>query len=135
MNKKSFFLGLLTGVVLTFVTLLIIGLAVQNSNGGNNELNDPIQYLEKPVSYENKQKTSFQVLQVLGNAALAREESEGYDDGDVLYYGNTVLILGENFYSDQIITIENPQRVGTYNYTNNGGMPMTVPVINGNSIE
>ncbi len=48
-----------------------------------------------------------------------------------MYLGNTVVILGENFYSDQVITINKPQRVGTYSYTNKGGMPMTVPVIDG----
>lgn len=72
------------------------------------------------------------MFQVLGNAALATEESDRIG-GDVMYLGNTVMILGDNFYSDQVVTIKNPQRVGTYSYTNNGGMPMTVPVIEGNS--
>lgn len=123
MNKKSFFLGILTGVVLTFICLFIIGIVNQRSNE-----TDPIEYLEKPMSYENKKATSFKVFQVLGNAALAHEIS---DKELGLYYGNTVVLLGENFYSDQIVNIEDPQRVGTYSYTNNGGMPMTVPVING----
>ena len=123
MNKKSFFWGVLTGVVLTFVVLFVIALVNQNSS-------DPIQYLEQPVSYENKAESSFKVFQVLGNAALAREASDRIG-GDVMYLGNTVVILGENFYSDQVITINKPQRVGTYSYTNNGGMPMTVPVIDG----
>ena len=82
------------------------------------------------MSYENKKETSFKVLQVLGNAALATEASDKIG-GDVMYYGNTVLILGENYYSDQIVTVKNPQRVGTYSYTTNGGMPKTVPVIDG----
>lgn len=125
MNKKSFFLGVVTGIVLTFVGLFVIGLVNQNSSD-----NDPIQYLEQPVSYENKSETSFKVFQVLGNAALATEASDKIGK-DVMYLGNTVLILGENFYSDQIITIKNPQRVGTYNYTTNSGMPKTVPVIDG----
>jgi hypothetical protein len=125
MNKKSFFLGVVTGIVLTFIGLFVIGLVNQNSS-------DPIQYLEQPVSYENKTKTSFKVFQVLGDAALAREASDRIG-GDVMYLGNTVVILGENFYSDQVITINNPQRVGTYSYTNNGGIPMTVPVIDGDN--
>lgn len=125
MNKKSFFLGVGTGIVLTFIGLFVIGLVNQNSS-------DPIQYLEQPVSYENKTKTSFKVFQVLGDAALAREASDRIG-GDVMYLGNTVVILGENFYSDQVITINNPQRVGTYSYTNNGGIPMTVPVIDGDN--
>ena len=120
MNKKSFIWGVVTGIILTLSILFIIGLASQNT--------DSIQYLEKPIKYENKSETSFKVFQVLGNAALASEISnEEYK----WFNGNTVVILGENFYSDQIVTIKNPQRVGTYSYTNKGGMPMTVPVING----
>ena len=125
MDRKSFFWGVLTGIVLSFVGLIIFGLVYQKSAD-----NDPIQYLEQPVSYESKAESSFKVFQVLGNAALAREASDRIG-GDVMYLGNTVVILGENFYSDQIVTVKNPRRVGTYSYTNNGGMPMTVPVING----
>lgn len=121
MNKKSFFLGVLTGVVLTFVVLFVFA-SVQNSSD--------VKYLDKPVSYENKAETSFKVLQVLGNAALATEVSDVID-GEAMYLGNTVVIQGENFYSDQVVTIKNPQRIGTYSYTNNSGMPMTVPVIDG----
>ena len=117
MNKKSFFLGVVTGIVLTFVGLFVVGLVNQNSAD-----DDPVQYLEQPVSYENKKETSFKVFQVLGNAALANEIS---NKEYKWYNGNTVVLLGENFYSDQIVTIKNPQRIGTYSYTNKGGMPMT----------
>lgn len=51
MSKKSFFLGVVTGVVLTFVVLIVIGLVIQKSDA-----NFPAQYLEKPVSYEKKRK-------------------------------------------------------------------------------
>lgn len=125
MNKKSFFWGVLTGIVLSFVGLIIFGLVNQKSAD-----KDPIQYLEQPVSYENKTQTSFKVFQVLGNAALALESSDRIG-GDVMFYGNTVLILGKNFYNDQVVNIKNPMRVGSYSYTNKGGMPMTVPVIDG----
>ena len=64
----------------------------------------------------------------MGNAALAHEIS---DKEYNWYNGNTVVILGENFYSDQIVTVVNPVRVGTYTYTNRADMPMTVPVIDG----
>ena len=89
MNKKSFFLGVVTGIVLTFAGLFVIGYVNKNEY-------DPIQYLEQPVSYENKTETSFQVFQVLINAALAREASDVIG-GDVMYLGNIVVILGENF--------------------------------------
>ena len=124
MNKKSFFLGVVTGIVLTFAGLIVIGYVNQNEY-------DPIQDLEQPVSYENKTETSFQVFQVLSNAALAREASDVIG-GDVMYLGNIVVILGENFYNDQVVTIDNPQRLGSYSYTTNAGRPMTVPVVNGN---
>ena len=100
MSKKSFFLGVVTGIVLTFAGLFVIGLVNRNSAD-----NDPIQYLEKPVSYENKKEASFKVFQVLGNAALATEASDKIIGGNVMYYGNTVLVLGENLYSDQVVKV------------------------------
>lgn len=124
MSKKSFFLGVVTGVVLTFVVLIVIGLVIQKSDA-----NFPAQYLEKPVSYENKKETSFRVFQVLGNAALATEISA---DGVIqLFSGNTVVLLGKDYYNNQVITVKNPQRIGTYSYTNKNDTQMTVPVIEG----
>ena len=125
MNKKSFLLGVLAGIVLTLVGLFIVGVFVQDSVGENT-----VQYLEKPVSYESKEETSFKVLQVLDEGALAREASD-IIGGDVMYFGNIVLVIGQTYYSDQIITVRSPMRVGTFSYTTNGGMPKTVPVING----
>ena len=127
MNKKSFFWGVGTGIILTIVVLFIIGQIQQKSQDS-----DAITYLEKPVSYENKKVTSFKVFQVLGDAVLASEISnEAYK----WFNGNTVILLGEDFYSDQIVTVKNPQRIGTYSYTNKGGIPMTVPVIEGDISE
>ena len=124
MNKKSFFIGMLLGVVLTIVALVVIAFVRQK----NNE-DDVIQRLEKPVIYENKKITSFKVFQVIGeDAALAKEISDKELD---MYLGNTVVLIGKDFYSDQVITIKNPKRIGTYSYTNNSGMPMTVPIIEG----
>lgn len=123
MNKKSFFLGAATGIVLTIAVLLVVELVNRNSAD-----DEPIQYLENPETYENKNETSFQVFQVIGDAALAREiSSEEFG----LYLGTTVLLLGENYYSDQVVKMENPQIIGTYSYTNKGGRPMTVPVLEG----
>lgn len=123
MNKKSFFLGAATGIVLTIAVLLVVELVNRNSAD-----DEPIQYLENPETYENKSETSFQVFQVIGDAALAREISS---EELGLYLGTTVLLLGENYYSDQVVKMENPQIIGTYSYTNKGGRPMTVPVLEG----
>lgn len=127
MNKKTFLLGVLTGTILTLAIMFVVGLSSPNSGD-----KDSIQYLESPLNYENKSESSFKVFQVLGNAALASEVS---DKEQKLFLGNTVVILGQDFYSDQIVTINNPQRVGTYSYTSKGGLPMTVPVINGELCE
>ena len=126
MNKKSFFLGIVTGFVIIFVGLW--GLSAINQNSSEDE--DPIQYFEKPKSFENKKETSFKVFQVLGNAALAREASAKYKSYES-YMGTTVLILGGDFYSDKSVTVKNPLIIGTYSYTNKADMPITVPVIDG----
>ena len=90
---------------------------------------DNIKRLEKPVSYENKKETSFKVFQVIGeDGALAHEIS---DKERKWFFGNTVVLVGDDFYSDQVITVKKPQRVGTFSYTTQRGMPMTVPVIKG----
>ena len=124
MNKKSFFLGVLTGIVLTFVGSFVIVSVNQKSE------DNAIQYLENPVSYENKKETSFRVFQVLGNKALADEASSKFGS-DVLYLGNTVLLLGDNYYNDQVVNVKNPQRIGTFKYITKEEETVTVPVIGG----
>ena len=129
MNKKSFLGGVAVGIILTIVVLIVIGTVNQAI-----EETDPIDYLEHPVSYENKTTTSVKVFQVLDNAALAREAATEIG-GTVMYYGSIVMILGKNFYYDQVITIKNPQRIGTYSYTTKADIPLTVPVLDGNISE
>ena len=124
MDKKSFFLGVLTCIVLTFVGLFVIGLVSLKSENGT------IQYLENPVSYENKKETSFRVFQVFGNKALADEVSDTVGNS-AIYLGNTVLLLGDNYYNDQVVNVKNPQRVGTFKYITNEKERMTVPIIGG----
>lgn len=129
MSKKSFFIGFASDIVLTLVALFVIGVIIQNY-----ETNVPVQRLDNPVCYENKTETSFKVFQVFSNGALAKEISDEKEiSGEEMkwYLGNTVVVLGKNYYDDQILTVKNPQRVGTYSYINKDGMSMTVPVIDG----
>lgn len=51
-----------------------------------------------------------------------------------MYLGNTVVLIGKDFYSDQVVTMKNPQRTGTYSYMSNSGMLMTVPIIEGDKV-
>ncbi|MFQ9996160.1 MAG: VPDSG-CTERM exosortase interaction domain protein [Hoylesella buccalis] len=127
MNKKTFLIGMLSGVVLTIAALYVVNFFIQKESK-----DEAIQYIEKPVSYENKSETSFKVFQVIGeDAALADELSDKQSD---LYLGNTVVLTGKDFYTDQVVTIKKPQRIGTYNYTSNRGLPMTVPIIQGDVV-
>lgn len=118
MGKKIWFFigGIVTGVILTLVTSFIIAKVMASD----------IYYYQTPISYENKQETSFEVFQVIGDCALANEYS-----GHNIFLGKTVMLIGDNisFYSNQVVKVINPQQIGTYSYETNGGMPMTVPVI------
>lgn len=123
MERKSIFLGIIIGIVLTFSTLYLIGLGNQNS-----EDYDPTIHIEKGKSYENKKETSFKVFQVLSDAALMREIS---DKENGRYFGKVVLIYGKYFYNDQVVVVKNPQIVGIYRYTTVENFDMSVPIIEG----
>lgn len=123
MERKSIFLGIIIGIVLTFSTLYLIGLGNQNS-----EDNDPTIHIKKGKSYENKKETSFKVFQVLSDAALMDEIA---DKEKELYFGKVVLIRGKDFYNDQVVTVKNPRVVGIYRYTTVENFDMSVPIIEG----
>ena len=123
MERKSIFLGIIIGIVLTFSTLYLIGLGNQNS-----EDYDPTIHIEKGKSYEDKKETSFKVFQVLSDAALMNEISNKEKE---LYFGKVVLIRGKDFYNDQVVTVKNPRIVGTYRYTTIKDLDMNVPIIEG----
>ena len=117
MEIGTFFLGVIIGMV---VIIIIDGL--ENRKSKDNEY---VRYFEESVSYEDKKDTSFEVYDVLGNAAIATEISLNYGK-HTNYNGKFVLIRGEDFYNEQIINVKNPQIVGTYRYMSN-----TVPIIEG----
>lgn len=95
--------------------------------------NLPIQFLEKPVSYEGKKKVSVKVIQVFGDSALATEGTLDCN-GEIDYIiGKVVMIIGNNHYTDEIVNINNPQQIGLYTYLNGYGWQITVPVIQAES--
>ena len=123
-NILIFIAGIITGIVITFAVAYTISKG--NTPEDTYSTEKAIKYLENEISYEGKKSTSFEVFQVLDNCALASECS-GYGN----YFGKTVLLKGNNtvFYSNQEIKVKNPIQVGIYSYKNQGGMEMTVPVI------
>lgn len=92
--------------------------------------NLPIQFLEKPVSYEGKEKAIFQVFQIVApDAALALEseyEPCHYKD---MFSSKVVLIIGKNLYCDKIVAIDQPKQVGVVSYPTKYGDTKTVPVV------
>ena len=124
MEKACFFVGALIGGVIGIITFELI----LTQNPKDNDIvqdYDPIIYLEKAESYENKKETSFKVL---SDGALMREIS---DKENGWYFGKVVLIYGKYFYNDQVVVVKNPQRIGTYRYTTSENSDMSVPIIEG----
>lgn len=127
MEKVYFFVGALIGGVIGIIAFELI--STQNSKDSDTVQDyDPIVYLEKAESYEDKGETSFKVFKVLSDAALMREVS---DKENKRYFGKIVLIYGKYFYNDQVVTVKNPQIVGTYSYISKGDENITVPIIEG----
>lgn len=127
MEKVYFFVGALIGGVIGIITFELI--LTQNPKDSDSVQDcDPIIYLEKAESYENKKETSFKVCKVLSDGALMREIS---DKENGWYFGKVVLIYGKYFYNDQVVVVKNPQRIGTYRYTTSENSDMSVPIIEG----
>ena len=121
-----FFLGMLTGCVLTIAALFYIA-KVYNSEG---EMPGLVLY-EQPAGAIDSY--SFAVLQVLPNGnALADSENPNWRES---YTGPVVLLLADEssrYYDDQIVKVPkgmSARQVGTYQYKTNGGMHKTVPVV------
>lgn len=114
--------GFLSGVVLTFLVLLIIGLANSNNGGLIGAT-----YFDEPV--EEIDVNSFEVMQVIqDNAALVRSK-------DTQTYGTIYLLVnnsGRYYYDDEVITVSGRQKVmyiGIYKYDTKSGIEKTVPII------
>ena len=115
-----FFLGIITGCVLTIIALFVIA--------DSAESNITIAEHQKEFKYASR----FEVFQVLGDGALANCEEQGflssYFTGPVVY----ILSDGQNlFYDDQIIDIPTGKKaiqIGTYRYQSKSGEKV-VPVI------
>lgn len=128
MDKKSFIFGVICGIALTLVILIFVSFCQQRSRSMTDE--DSFKMFEVGTSYEKKMKTSFKVFQVFGDYSLANEFSE-YIGDNAYYDGNTVLLCGTSFYTDQVVVIESPKIVGTFSYETKGGRRLTVPIVEG----
>lgn len=119
-----YILGILTGIVVTFLTLMIIA---KSSNANLNGMT----FFDKPGQIMDY--TSFKVMQTLGsNAALANGKNDEFFD---FYDGLTVLLYNENnetYYDDQIVTVPKGKcfrQVGVYKYQTRMDIGKTVPIV------
>ena len=118
--------GFLSGVVVTFLVLIAIAFAKQNSDGllGATMFDKPGQAVED---------RAFKVMQVIDdNAALVTARSNAEYD----WYHGTLYVMvnsnGEFYYDDQKIKVPRgkvARQVGIYKYTAKSGDYKPVPVI------
>ncbi len=121
-----FFLGMITGCVLTIAALVYVAKVY------NVDDNPGLELFEQPAG--TIESYSFRIVQVLPNGnALAFSESELFKD--VAHTGPVVLLLSDessHYYDDQIVRVPKGKRafqMGVYQYETNEGMHKTVPVV------
>lgn len=115
-----FFLGIITGVLLTFIGLAFLGASktVENDPG--------ISLFEEPGDVINVR--SFKVFQVLNNGtALAKDNDSLYD--------NTVTVLLWNdasYYDDMVVKLPSGKKfrqIGIYRYNTRMNVGKTIPIV------
>jgi len=126
MKKALIFIGgVVTGVILTFVVVLIIGVA---ANGGSVANNNYVMFEQEGNVISTN---SFEVFQVLDSGDALANEIEDYGVAS----GVTVLFLAEDgasYYDDQVIEIPTGKcvrQLGTYKYPTKSGFEKTVPIV------
>ena len=145
MKKIWFFLlGILVGIVLTVLTLFIIGKIAENSikvesdepeqTEAEESMNryGPSFFNEPGETFDFKSVKVFQVLEKGVALALVGEKMKYIND--ISYTGMTVLIEDKDalFYDNQIIKVSKNQvfkQIGIYRYPNKEDNVLTVPIV------
>ena len=111
-----FFLGIVTGCVLTIAVLFVIGITNSNANESD------ITIAEQQTVFTTA--TKFEVFQVLGDGALANCEEKGHSTS--FFTGPVVYIVtdGQNLFYDD----KKAMQIGTFRYETKLGEKV-VPVI------
>ena len=122
--------GIVTGIVLMFIFLFVIGMSQQ---GQADAVDRNVVMFEQPQQVIKAR--TLRVMQVLPNgSALATVEDTSYDVTEDSNFGMIVLFLakqGSSYFDDQRINVPSDKclrQVGTYTYESKSGMK-TVPVV------
>lgn len=117
-----YLLGILTGVIVTFITLYVIGTANNNLSG--------LSFFEQPSGII--EDSSVKVFQALGDGT-ALANCKGNKQFDM--YGDPIVLLyneeGSPYYDSQIIKAPKGKcfrQVGIFKYSSNMG-DRTVPIV------
>ena len=115
-----YFLGVITGVLVSFAICIVIAVKTQPS------LLNGITMFPEPA--EVIQAESFKVIQVLNNgSAIARKTDSIFDHLTVLLWPDA----STHFYDDQVVKLTKAQqfqRIGTYKHNTSYG-EKTVPIV------
>ena len=135
----AYFLGILTGVVLTIGGLAIAGSVINKGDDQNTTSNskaklpDGVTMLDEPVPFTEAR--NFEIMQVVfTDGALAQSEQKRTYSSTPYYSDPIVLLLSDTdnaFYDDQIVKAPKDSKVmqvGTYKYETKIGWK-TVPII------
>ena len=121
--------GFLVGIVVTFLMLVVIGLANKKSS----PTIPGATMFEQPT--EVVQESSFKVMQAIhDNAALVNAKGGSYSVSDV-YRGTLYLLVnheGHFYYDEEIIKVpkgKKVRQVGIYRYQTRMNIEKTIPVI------
>lgn len=132
----SFFLGILTGILLTIGFLAIMNSASKDGATGTekqDKLLEGVTMLEKPIPFN--EANNFEIMQVIfEDAALAQSEKKMPHSGNIYYDDPVVLIVADQkntFYDDLVVKCPKDSKViqvGTYQYQTQIGLK-TVPIV------
>ena len=135
-NWLFYLAGVLTGVVITFAVLAIIGLNMQqeqnNEEVASEQVDDGTTMFDEPGDII--EGNEYKVIQVAAkNAALVNGQQKNDHMG--LFLGITCLITnhqGKYYYDDEVIKVPKDKvvrQVGIYKYQTRAGLIKTVPII------
>ncbi len=122
-----FFLGILTGAILTIGIIFLLGRFSQT--------NEDLNTVMFPEPGQVMQIKSLQIMQVTLNGSALAYTSERAKSNTTFYYEPIVLLPGNHntsFYDNQIIDVPTGKvvrQVGTFKYLAESGAYKTVPII------
>lgn len=135
----TYFLGILTGIVLTVGFLVVKNITSKDGVEGPEKtekqakLPEGVTMLAEPIPFTEAK--NFEILQVVfEDAALAQSEKKMQYTGSTYYTDPIVLIVADQkntFYDDQIVKCPKDSKVmqvGTYQYQTQMGWK-TVPIV------